>query len=588
MSAIFGGLDRLVTLLRVYPMSHPLVDGFAQQLAQRTNTLAEAHGPMVVQIGAIELRTEWGERFFSQENSERDHFIWFQPFSDGLATLIFEAGVTAEELQRLMMIINRSDLRKLPPDDDAVTVLWEASLAHIQAESLDGFVDAGEGGILGELTEPQARELVVSASIAPGSPSATRLVTLTRSFPASPVDAFTRHHALDAARVVSTTHNAEEMAEALRVDPAWMGRLMAEWTAGADLEYRLVEALLSLIRTSPGTPIAARAADTIVQLTTQLFAASAWASVISLVKLLRARQSLFKGDDNPLAALLALASDPLQLETLIFLCQTSDEPTQRQLIELLGLLDHALVQRQLLRSLADEKKELRSLDALITLLAAVTDPQRMGEWYTAELLASVTYLTRMTQGLRGRALGDMARAATHIFTAALKSPLTELRRDALLAYNAEWGSQTILERDVEPMMSDSDELIRQHAMDLLRRERPQSFLSRLDAIIERADFTHRPPGELRFLLKHYLELRPGSEPKLRALLKTRGWFSAEGRMVAASVARLLCERGDEPSIALVRARAHSALVAPKLRQDYRRALERAGLLEPTAQPVSSS
>jgi hypothetical protein len=578
LAAIFGGLDRLVTLLRVYPMGHPLVYGFASQLAARLNAAIEQHGPLTVQLGASDLSTDWGAPFFSQEGSERDHFIWFQSFSDGLAALTFEAGITAEELERLMMIINRADLRRLPPDDDTVTVLWEAALSHVEATSLDGFVDAGGGAILGELTEPQARTLVVQASIMPSSPAATRLIELSQGAPHSPVDSFTRHHARDATQLIaknSSQTGAAEMAEALRVDPAWLERLMGEWTAGADLEYRLVEALLSIIRTSPGSAAASRAADTIVQLTTQLFTERAWPSVISLVRLLRARQALFKGGADPLAEILALASDPLQLEALIFLCQ-KDRAAQPQLIELLSLLDHALVQRQLLRSLADEKKELRAPDAIVAILFAVTDEQTQLAWCAEELMSSAIYLTRMVQALRGKPLGPNVHAASRILAAALKSSFAPLRRDALLAYSAEWGSQTILERDVEPMMSDRDEEVRQLAMDLLRRERPQSFLARLDLIIEQADFTHRQPGELRFILKHYLELRPGCEAKLLVLLDTKGWFSAERRHVATSVARLLIELGDASTIAFVRQQAASIWVAPSLRNEYRRLLARAG------------
>lgn len=586
LAAIFGGLDRLVTLLRVYPMGHPLVDGFASQLAARLDAVISEHGPQTVKLGASDLSTAWGAPFFSQEGSERDHFVWFQSFSDGLAALTFEAGISAEELERLMMIINRADLRRLPPDDDTVTALWEAALPHVEATSLDGFVDAGGGAILGELTEPQARTLVVQASIMPASPAATRLVALTQGFPTSSVDSFTRHHARDATQLIardSSKTGAAEMAEALRVDPAWLERLMGEWTAGADLEYRLVEALLSIIRTAPGTAVAGRAADTIVQLTTQLFTERAWPSVISLVRLLRARQALFKDGADPLAEILALASDPLQLEALIFLCQ-KDRAAQPQLIELLSLLDHALVQRQILRALADEKKELRAPDALLAILIAVTDEQTQLAWCAEELMSSPTYLTRMVQALRGKPLGQNARAASRILAAALTSSFTPLRRDALLAYSAEWGSQTILERDVEPLMSDRDEEVRQLAMDLLRRERPQSFLARLDMIIEQADFTHRQPGELRFILKHYLELRPGSEAKLLALLDTKGWFSAERRHVAISVARLLIDLGDAATITFVRQQADSVWVAPALRKEYRRLLERAGHIQEADKP----
>jgi hypothetical protein len=570
-----GNMDRLVTLLRVYPLGHPLVDQFATQLAAKLAKLAERFGAIELTVTADAIASEWGDLLWDARRSERGHFLWFQAFSEGLSGFIIHDDLDADELQRFMQLVNRCDLRQLPTDDDIITLAWEARLEAIEIISSPGAAAATVCGALGALPEHQVHAQLVDAAITPATKAARALHTHARTLPA--LDSFTQHHlqqTIAGAGGGRAPLGAEQIAEALRVDPSWIERVSAEWQHGADLEYRLIEALISILRTSPGTPQAAMAAETILTLATQLFEEQNWTALASQIRLLRARQAdLARSQHKPLDEVIAFISTPARLETLLYQVQRA-RADHVMLSDLLVTLDADLVQRQLLGALADGKRELRAVNVLVDILIRVTTPATMNALREAKLLDSPFYLTRMMDGLAGRKLGTLAPTIAQLYCAALTHDLIDLRRAALLAYTHEWGTQSILDNQVRQLADDSDEQIRQLALDLLRRERPQVFLDLLDELVEGGHIAHRSPGEVRYLVRQYMELRPGGEAKLRGLIDTNGWFSSERRELARGVAAVLIEYGDAKTIAAITEQARSLWTYPKLRLEYRRLLER--------------
>lgn len=152
----------------------------------------------------------------------------------------------------------------------------------------------------GALSEREATEALLDASINPASGAAQRLVTPGAGH--AQLDIFTQHNvseALGSPTLSSPPISAEDLSHALRIDPSWFARIHDEWQHGVDLEHRLVEALISILRTSPSSPQASVAYETILRLTTQLFDDQSWSALSSLLLLLRARQAELPPDATP-------------------------------------------------------------------------------------------------------------------------------------------------------------------------------------------------------------------------------------------------------------------------------------------------
>ena len=84
MNTFFHTVDKFVLLLRVYPTGHPLVENFAVSMIQQLREYFKQHDTMYVRVKATELLTEWDEPFFTRQESEREHFLWYIPSIDGL------------------------------------------------------------------------------------------------------------------------------------------------------------------------------------------------------------------------------------------------------------------------------------------------------------------------------------------------------------------------------------------------------------------------------------------------------------------------------------------------------------------------
>ncbi|MFO7568263.1 MAG: HEAT repeat domain-containing protein [Smithellaceae bacterium] len=94
----------------------------------------------------------------------------FTLFRDGIRWLEFSEGVTLEEVQQILSIINRYAVLSAEPEGDIVTDFWEARFCHTQYEASDLFFglspeetatvstfDAGSSQGMRELTDMQAQ-----------------------------------------------------------------------------------------------------------------------------------------------------------------------------------------------------------------------------------------------------------------------------------------------------------------------------------------------------------------------------------------------------------------------------------------------
>jgi eukaryotic-like serine/threonine-protein kinase len=70
--------------------------------------------------------------------------IPYRLFADGVRVLGFERGLETRELEALVHIWMRDPARDIAPEDDLVTLLWDAGFAHIVLEQYDSFAEGDQ------------------------------------------------------------------------------------------------------------------------------------------------------------------------------------------------------------------------------------------------------------------------------------------------------------------------------------------------------------------------------------------------------------------------------------------------------------
>ena len=108
LGTIFNQLDRLVTMMRVYPKGHPILDEIAQGIISRIRQAIATFGDLEVNLGATELQTAGGTAFFSATQSERQQFIYYNTYADGVIRIDFHEGVSSKDLQDFLGVVNRA------------------------------------------------------------------------------------------------------------------------------------------------------------------------------------------------------------------------------------------------------------------------------------------------------------------------------------------------------------------------------------------------------------------------------------------------------------------------------------------------
>jgi hypothetical protein len=111
-----------------------------QGLAQFHGWLSEylsASGPLVLFAERGGLFTEDGEQVWEEKPS--DPILAFPLFRDGVQSVIFEPGVSEDEIRAFMGILLRFRSTTESDQDDVVTAMWEAALPSIKYTIADEF-----------------------------------------------------------------------------------------------------------------------------------------------------------------------------------------------------------------------------------------------------------------------------------------------------------------------------------------------------------------------------------------------------------------------------------------------------------------
>lgn len=569
----FNALDRLVTMMRVYPKGHPILDEIATGITTRMREMMRTFGEFEVNIGARELKTGGGTAFFSAEQAEKKQFIYYSAYADGVIRVTFLEGLTSKELQDFMGVINRSAQGLIGSDDDTVTLLWELNLEHITYAAVEGFVDSGALDAFGDMNEAEAIATVADAAVDPRGEAAKKLGEIFNNLNMVHLDLFTRMQIDAHKKMAAPALSDRDLGYAFGVDAEVLQKLLREWSSGVDLEYRLIEALLSIVRTAPQSEDGKRASALIVEVMHNLLDKEMFAQAARVLELLHDRRDLFsKVDYDPVGELIEELSDPLRLEALVHMMQTQTSKRD-ELMSLLTMLGPSKVQWQLLLLLADEKRKIVALPQVVELVVATLRPENESQLLAKEIVASPTYFKRILPVLAEKKLEDFKPMA-RLIRAALHLDDLDVLKAAMTVDHPVWADDVLADKYLQPMATHDNEEIRKLALRRLGEHHAERFRNSIrDSVLARK-FTGRTHAELRFLMRIFLESSPDAPATLRQLLQTRGWLNHAHREFAKMAGAILMEVGDAEAISFIRTRAASFWTHPELRQSWQQSLDR--------------
>ncbi len=587
LKTLFNMFDRLVTMLRVYPRGHPILDEIAGQIETRFKTAFEDHGDIFeVLVDATALSTAEETEFFSRELSDKQQYIWYEAYADGLLALTFRQGLMAAEILDFLGVIDRSAQGVIDSDDDTITLLWELELPHLDYHAVEGFADGAAVETFEGMNEPDAVNLVASGIEDPKGEEARRLIQMFENLNLQHVDIFTRMQLRAGEQLSAPEIRDEDLAYAFVVDQSVIDKLSHEWHEGVDLEYRLIEALLSIVRGAPASEAAERASEMIVSITHQLLDRAMYAQATRILELLHDRRALFTDSDfDPLGDLIEELSDPLRLEALIYTLQK--KPGERgALINLLLLLGPDRVQTQVLRLLADDSKNIVAASQLVDVVVQATTPENEHQILNPEFVKNPIYLRRLLRELGNRDAESFS-PTPRLIRAALGVEDIETIAAALKIEHPVWSDERIAEKYLMPLAMRQEEEIRKYAMERLSEFHPRTFENVIrDSILAR-DSQGRSFGEVRFLMRMYLEANEAEAVShLREMLEVKGWLSESKRDFAKMAAAVLIEHGDEQALQAVREAAESVWVNHDLKRSYTTTLKRFARKDTDASEVS--
>ncbi|QDG52371.1 hypothetical protein FIV42_16970 [Persicimonas caeni] len=570
-SKFFGMLDRVVTVLRVYPRHHPVIDSVTQQAVNRLQEVLDAGRPVTVELTPSQVLSEWGEEVFSREMSESERFIWYKPNSDGLRFLTFRPGLDAADLQQLMQVVTAIDSGEVGSDDDTITLLWEKQLDTIAYRSVDTFVDSETIEEFNQRTSKEVVDMVVEAAIEPDGESGQEIDRIFEHVGIDCLDWFTAERVGQSFLTKPIAASEDDLAFALSVTENLVGSLYTEWHSGSLLEFRFIEALLSVIRTSPTSLAAEHARMVIEKMTVEMLDKEMYAAALHVLRLLQTRTEMFeRADENPIEAVFASASEPERVEGLLWQLQKSDSPEPMR--ELLTLLDADAVQRRTLAMLSSDDTELAHPERLIELLVEVTDESNADAIRADEHLANEPFLERLLDCIPPERLADWA-PAQKVVVAAIATGKLALQRKALELDFVGWADMTLARSTLFPLIDHHEQDIRTRTYELLGQYQPQVLQERLRRLLEGGELGKKPMGEIRFLMQTFVEAHPSHLDELRNQLDTRGWFGEANAKCAKAAARILLEKGDAKARATIEALSNSLLTAPGLKDAYKRLLQ---------------
>jgi hypothetical protein len=129
-------LTKTLKTLKLYLPNNPIYQKFLLELLTRFGRHLQEYDSMRLRIRQYEM-TYGGKTVYQNDN--RLESLAFKLYVDGMRELIFNEGLTIEELTDFLEILGREH-DPSSPDDDLITLLWERGLTHITFTVSEDFI----------------------------------------------------------------------------------------------------------------------------------------------------------------------------------------------------------------------------------------------------------------------------------------------------------------------------------------------------------------------------------------------------------------------------------------------------------------
>src|SRR5215210_4921724 len=139
-------ITKALRAFQMYLPNNPVYQRGIQNMRAAFQPIWAATDELLINVGETEL--VWEDQVVYRQANKNESVAW-SLFKDGMRELTIHKGAEAEELPRLLAIINQARFLATDAGDDLVTLLWAHEFQLIQYQFVDFF---GEGG--GATPEP--------------------------------------------------------------------------------------------------------------------------------------------------------------------------------------------------------------------------------------------------------------------------------------------------------------------------------------------------------------------------------------------------------------------------------------------------
>lgn len=156
-------LGRTLKTCRLYDGNNPTVIRFREELAVALNRLLDEHGAVTLKFSADDVLFEDASLYPARS---RDDNLALPFHRDGIRGITFSSGIEANEVEAVLDAVLQVSGQNFG-QDDLVTLLWEAGLAHVDVDYVPSDGDIGGGEVEGSEGEAGVPWPQASAEDAP-------------------------------------------------------------------------------------------------------------------------------------------------------------------------------------------------------------------------------------------------------------------------------------------------------------------------------------------------------------------------------------------------------------------------------------
>lgn len=139
---VFTLIERALIAETQYSKAHPETKRrFEEAFRETASALMSCDGALAWNLTAysfyIQDKTIW-------EPNEPLNRIPYQLFSDGVRTIGFVPGLDQDEFMQWLRVMTIDPVTELAPEDDLVTLLWDACFEHVFYQAIDSFAEGDQ------------------------------------------------------------------------------------------------------------------------------------------------------------------------------------------------------------------------------------------------------------------------------------------------------------------------------------------------------------------------------------------------------------------------------------------------------------